>query len=333
MGENFRKILIIDLAYIGDLLMATPAISEIKKHYPGADITVLCSGTSAHVLLRNPSIDDIITMDKKKAGGLAPFHMAPILRTKGFDAAFVFHRAFGSALMAFLAGIRTRIGFSTEGRGWLLTNRLRLDTSRHRSDNDLALLESFGLDVDFNAPLVFNTDPADERFPEETLGEDVVAKGYFVINPNGSWETKRWPVERFCQLTARLAADFDLTPVGIGSESERDRVDEALGGLGVNLAGRTDFSKLGVLCRKAGVVITNDSGPMHIAAAVGARLVALFGPTSPDRCGPRSDRAVVISQSGLDCLGCYKKQCPIDFPCMMGIDVDKVYNTVRSILS
>ena len=329
MGEHHSKILIIDLAFIGDLLMATPAISEIKRLYPGAHVTVLSSPTSAEVLQRNPAVDRILTFDKKSAGLWKIAAMAGKLRRENFDVAFIFHRAFGSALMAYLAGIRRRVGFATEGRRILLTDPVHLDTTKHRADNDLAVLQAYGLQPDPSAPLVFITDPADERFPEEVLGNETVSSGYAVYNPNASWETKRWPVERFRELAQKVETELGLKPVGIGATSEKEIVGEALGGRGVNLAGRTNLSKLGVLCRKAKVVVTNDSGPMHIAAAMGSAVIALFGPTSPARCGPRSPKAVVVRSSDLVCISCYKKRCPTDFPCMIGIGVDEVFELVK----
>jgi len=309
--------------------MATPAISEIKKHYPEALVTVLCSPASVEILQRNPAVGRILTFDKKSAGFWKIAAMAARLRRENFDVAFVFHRAFGSALMAYLAGIKRRAGFTTEGRRIFLTDPVHLDTAKHRADNDLAVLQAYGLKPDLNAPLVFITDPSDERFPEEVLGEEVVKSGYAVFNLNASWETKRWPIEKFRELVQRVEDELGLKPVGIGAGNEREMVDEALGGRGVNLAGCTDLSKLGVLCRKAKVVVTNDSGPMHIAATVGAKVIALFGPTNPARCGPRSRNAVVVRRSDLDCISCYKKHCPIDFPCMLGIGVDEVFELVK----
>jgi len=309
--------------------MATPAISEIKRHYPEAHVAVLCSPASAEVLQRNPAIDRILTFDKKSAGFWKIAGMAGKLRRENFDVAFVFHRAFGSALMAYMAGIKRRVGFTTEGRRVFLTDPVHLDTTKHRADNDLAVLQAFGLEPDPKALPVYITNPADDGFPEEVLGADIVRSGYAVFNPNASWETKRWPVERFCKLAQRVEDELGLKPVGIGAANEKDKVDEALGGRGENLAGRTNLSKLGVLCRKAKVVVTNDSGPMHIATTVGARVIALFGPTNPARCGPRSSMAVVVRRSDLGCISCYKKRCPIDFPCMLGIDVDEMFELVK----
>jgi lipopolysaccharide heptosyltransferase II len=333
LGENFNNILIIDLAYIGDLLMATPAISEIKRHYPTAHIAVMCSPTSAEVLQRNPAIDKIITFEKRPVGLWKYVDMARNLRREGFDVAFIFHRSFGSAMVAFLAGIKQRVGFNTEGRRLLLTRPVHFDTSRHRADNNLAVLQAFGLDINPDPEVVFVTDPADESFPEEILGEKAGERKYIVFNPNGSWETKRWPSERFAELVTRVEDDFGLLPVGIGSEGDRKRTEDALDGRGVNLAGRTSLSQLGVLCRKAALVVTNDSGPMHIAAAVGAKVIALFGPTDPGRCGPRSHDAVVVRRKDLDCIACYEKKCPIDFPCMLGIQVEEMFGLVKEALA
>ncbi len=328
LGENFKNILIIDLAYIGDLLMATPAISEIKRAFPAARVTVLCSPSSSDVLLRNPDIDEILTFEKENAGFWKLKGFASKLRRGKYEIAFIFHRAFGSALLALVAGIKRRVGFSTEGRSLLLSHPVKLDKTKHRADNDLVVLKSYGLDINPDAGLVYITDPADEGFLDKVLGKDVVGKGYIVLNPNGSWDTKRWPVERFRALSERIRNELGLIPVGIGSDGETRRVGEMLGGSGFNLAGKTDLSKLGVLCRDAVAVVTNDSGPMHIAAAAGADVIAIFGPTSPSRCGPRSDKAVVLRSDKLDCIGCYKKKCPLEFECMLELSVDEVFEVV-----
>jgi heptosyltransferase-2 len=333
LGEKYHKILVIDLAYIGDLLMATPAISEIKKNCPGASIAVLCSPLSSEVLKRNPDIDEIIEYHKESAGLGGMLRMAARLRERKFNAAFVFHRAFGSAVLAFLAGIPKRYGFSTECRKMFLTDPVRLDKTKHRADNDLAVASAAGFNVNAGAPLVFITDPADADYPLKALGDEAIKRRYVVINPNASWETKKWPRERFKALVKRITGDFGLVPVGIGSKTERDFVDEVLDGAGINLAGQTSLSRLGVLCRDAVAVITNDSGPMHIAAAVGADIIALFGPTSPERCGPRSGRAVVLRDESLDCMACYKKSCDIGLKCMDAIDIESVINVLRGFAS
>jgi heptosyltransferase-2 len=328
LDENFNKILVIDLAYIGDLLMATPAISEIRRNYPGAYIAVLCSPVSSEVLRRNPDIDEIIAFEKESMGFWKLVGMGAKLRQMRFDVAFVFHRAFGSALLVYLAGIKRRIGFTTEGRKIFLTDRVKLDTTKHRAENDLAVLQAIGLDVNTDAGYVFAPDSADDTFPPQVLGRDVVEGGYVVLNPNASWETKRWPAARFKALAERIEKDLGLTTVGIGSADEAGVVDEILGPKGVNLAGRTDLSKLGVLCRDAAAVVTNDSGPMHVAAASGAKVIAIFGPTSPRRCGPRSRKSVVVRREGLECIACYKKQCPLQFQCMLEIGVDEIFGLV-----
>ena len=140
-------------------------------------------------------------------------------------------------------------------------------------------------------------------------------------------------MERFKELAGLIEDEFALMPVGIGAADEFERVEDALGGRGVNLAGHTDLSKLGVLCRKAELVVTNDSGPMHIAAAVGAKVIAIFGPTSPVRCGPCSSSATVVRRKDLECIGCYKKKCPVDFPCMNGIQVEEIFGIVKETLA
>jgi len=329
LGENLHNILVIDLAYIGDVLMATPAISEIKRAFPESRVSVLCSPSSSEVLLRNPYVDEILAFEKENFGFSKLVAMGARLRREKFEIAFVFHRAFGSALLAFLGGIKRRVGFTTEGRRLFLTCPVKLDKTKHRADNDLAVLQAYGLEIDPDAALVYVTDPEDEGFPGRVLGQDVVERGYVVLNPNGSWDTKRWPVERFRALAERVEGELGLTPVGIGSVTEMARVNEALGGRGVNLAGKTDLSKLGVLCRDAAAFVTNDSGPMHIAAAVGANVIAPFGPTSPDRCGPRSKSALVIRRAELGCIGCYKKQCPLEFNCMLDISVEEMFGLVE----
>ncbi len=221
LGENFNNILIIDLAYIGDLLMATPAISEIKRAFPAARVTVLCSPSSSDVLLRNPDIEEILTFEKENAGFWKLKGFASKLRRRKYEIAFIFHRAFASALLASLAGIKKRVGFSTEGRRLLLSHPVKLDKTKHRADNDLAVLKSYGLDINPDAGLVYITDPADEGFPGKVLGEDLFGKGYIVLNPNGSWDTKRWPVERFRALSERIHNELGLIPVGIGSGTDR----------------------------------------------------------------------------------------------------------------
>ncbi|MGH8103824.1 MAG: glycosyltransferase family 9 protein, partial [bacterium] len=240
MIKASMKILVIEFAYIGDTLLTTPFLRALKEHHPYADITFLASSPSAEVLDTNPHLKQVLAFDKR-SGLKGIFNALRFLRREKFDMAFVLHRSFKSALLAALAGIPVRIGYATEGRHNLLTHAIPYHPKDHRAENHLALFQYYRLhhprkefgplggtwqhaaDPDNPVPPLRDLElPVPDDLANSVKEKFLQGVGdYFVLNPGGSWPTKRWLADRFAEVGNRLLAEKKWTPVVVGGPNDR----------------------------------------------------------------------------------------------------------------
>jgi ADP-heptose:LPS heptosyltransferase len=245
-----------------------------------------------------------------------------------------------SGLYAALTGCPVRIGFhdSREGSRWFYSHRIEVSNAVvHAVDRGLELVRRIG--VSGAAPPSFPIpDGSKERqwvdllWRRHRIGDrDAVC----VIHPSARWETKRWPAARFAQLADALAAKEGIRIIIVGSGSEASRTDEMarhIAQTAVDLTGKTDLLQLAALLRRSDLLVTNDSGPMHLAAAVGTPVVAIFGPTDPARVGPYGAGHIVLRKE-VDCSRCSRGSCVRDALCLKAVGVAEVLESVRTILS
>jgi lipopolysaccharide heptosyltransferase II len=334
MNSIPRKILVVDLAFIGDLLMSTPALTCLRRAFPAAEIDMLVASGSRPVIERNPDINSISSSGVKRGGWGVIRDEAQRLSKERYDLAISLHRGHGTLMMLKLAGIPRRIGFTNGGRGIFLTGGIPFDLYRHRSWNALRLLEkALGIEVDYRTPTRLVLDPESVENIENLLRGLPQSAGIVAINPNAAWATKRWLPERFAQVADSLA-DKGLTPVLIGGSKEQhvaERVKTAVNHAPVDLTGKTTLDDLAALLARSRCLITNDSGPMHIAHAVSTPVVAIFGPTDPARCGPWLSPIEPL-QASVDCAKCYRKTC-WHLTCMREITAEAVLTTAQACIS
>jgi lipopolysaccharide heptosyltransferase II len=255
------------------------------------------------------------------------------LRAFAPSAAVVFPRSFSSALRAFLTGARERVGIDDEARGGLLTRRVRIPwppRSRHLFEEFAAIVAAAGAPPPGAAPRIAISAEARER-AWRLLEARGARRGerFVAMSPGAAFgPAKRWPAERFADLGARVAS-HGAGVVLVGSAADRPVTEDvarriaAAAALPIDLTGATDIAALAAVLSIASVAVVNDSGPMHIAAAVGTPVVALFGSTNPDWTRPLDDRAAALRYP-VPCSPCYRRECPIGLPCFDGISVDRV---------
>jgi heptosyltransferase-2 len=234
-------------------------------------------------------------------------------------------------LVPWLAGIPIRLGRSSDGRGFLLTGRYRPDArslTRHEVEYYLGLVNHFGIAGTTTKPYVTTTESEDAQAAELLEGHGVGADDFILgINPGASFgSAKRWYPERFAEVARRLADTWSARVVIFGGPGETDiaaQIEQLLAGNCINLAGTTTVRELMAMIRRSNFFITNDSGPMHIAAAFGVPLAAIFGSTDSTTTSPYSDKAVVVRKD-IDCAPCKLRECPIDHRCMTAVTSDDV---------
>jgi len=332
-AERVERLLIRAVNWVGDAVMTTPAIGAVREHFPQAEITLLANPLVAQLFSPHQWIDRVITFDRNGShqGLGGRFRLAAQLRKQAFDAAIILPNSFESALIPWLAGIPVRLGKASDGRGFMLTGRYRPDVPQpvcHEVEYYLDLVHHFGITGQARVPLLTVT-PAEEQHAAARLAEQGISAGDFVIgiNPGAAYgSAKRWYPERFAEVAGRLAAAWNAKIVIFGGPGETDIADgieRYLAGPCCNLAGKTNLRELMASIRRCNFLVTNDSGPMHIAAAFGVPLVAIFGSTDHASTSPYSDRATIVRKE-VECAPCKLRECPSDHRCMTAVSADDV---------
>ena len=307
-----RRILIIKPSAIGDVVHTLPILNLLRKRWPESHIAWLLTPACAALLDGHPMLSEVIRFDRKRFGrgwrepsslfGLFSFQKE--LRSRAFDLVIDLQGLFRSGWLAWQTRAATRIGFKNarEFAPVFYTHRVDVGSpEQHAVDRYLKIAAALGCDPNV-VEFPFHVTDEDRQHVDALLG----GIGRFaVLVPGTNWQTKRWPIEHFAAMPAMLKDRFGIESVAAGSPDEA----ELAARLGiVNLAGKTTLRQLVALFQRADLIIANDSGPMHIAAALGKPLVTPFGPTNPVRTGPyRRDDAVI--RIDIPCSPCYSRRC------------------------
>ena len=326
-----RGRLVIAPNWLGDAVMSLPVLRALRRFAPDEPLAVLARPAAAAIYRAEGSAGEVRTASSLVADSLA-------VARGWFAQAWLLPNSFRSALVPFLAAVPDRVGYATDGRAALLTRSLPPPprTEHQLRDYD-SLLGSRGIEPDTDPPRLPLPARARER-AEAALsraGLATAAGGLVVLAPGAafSW-TKRWPPDRFGRLGAKLSArGFSAAiAVGPGETGLASAVSDAAAIRLPTLGADLDPVELAAVLARARVVVANDSGPMHLAAAVGTPVVAIFGPTDPGRTGPRGSPSVVLDRY-VFCSPCYLKECPYGHECMREIAVEKVLGAVEKLLA
>jgi heptosyltransferase-2 len=341
-GHNIKKILIRSVNWIGDAVMTTPAIGNIRQYFPDAEITILANSLVSPVFLHHPWVDRVITFDEKGShkGFVGRMRLAGELRQHSFDLAVILPNSLNSAFVPWLAGIPVRIGKTGDGRSLLLSHRFPRSLQPagvHQTQNYLAIVEHFGITGDRKTQLIATTDQEDRALASR-LAKSGIAEDDFVlgINPGATYgSAKRWYPDRFAYVARTLSREWGARVVitgGPGETAIAADIERDLAGTCLNMAGLTSVRELMSLVKRCNFFITNDSGPMHLAAAFAVPLVAVFGSTDHSTTYPLSDSAIVVRES-IDCAPCMKRECPTDHICMKAVMPDAVIEKALQLLN
>jgi lipopolysaccharide heptosyltransferase II len=336
---SYHRILIWEVNWIGDVLFSTPFIRAIRKKFPDARITCVSTPRTKEVLETNPNIDDILVFDEKNInrGLFEKWRMIRRLRKKRFDIVFLLHRSLTRALICALSGITQRIGYSYRKRDFLLTHKTKApDGVAHKIEYFLGLARKAGAESDGVGMDFYFTDD-DRLFVENFFKVNKIAPGDAVIavNPGGNWGPKRWPVEKYAELCCQLTKKFNAKVVVTGGDKDVDlylRIQDLCHEKLLSLSGKTTLRQLGAFLSRCDVIISGDSGPMHIALALRRKTVALFGPTSHALTGPFGSGDYIVVHRDIGCkVPCYVPDCQKN-RCMEAITVDDVVGAVSKLI-
>ncbi len=336
-----RELLIVAPNWLGDAVMALPAVADLRRHEPDAHITVAARGAVAALFRLVPGVDAVVTLPGK--GGLRAVRTwrdeVAALTRQHFDRAVLFPNSFASALITRRAGVRERYGFATDGRSRLLTRAVpRPKSYGHQAEYYQALTSALGAPTGppFAEVNVDDAARSGARSALQAAGIDA-DEPFVAFAPGAAYgRAKQWLPERYAELATRLTREHGVPSVLVGSAADNavcvDIGRRARGARIANLAGATDVPALAGTLAAATAVVANDSGAMHVAAAVGAPVVAVFGATNERRTSPltRGPDAPIpaIVTNHVWCRPCMLRECPIDHRCMRGISAETVLTHV-----
>ncbi len=341
MDKNaIKRILVRGPNWLGDAVMCEPAIRGLRKLFPQSQISLLVKPAVADVFAGHPAVTQILTYDSRgrHEGLTGKWALAGELRRQGFDLAVLFQNAFEAAFLTFLANVPRRYGYATDGRSLLLSDPVAVPDRRslsHQVHYYWDLLKPLGLTGEPPAP-EFSVSPEEEqamagRFIEGGLTATDIVVG---INPGSTYGgAKRWLPERFAEVTERLSRstpesrDRQVSVVIFGAKGEErlgQDIAAQLSARSLVLSGATTIRELMAAVKRCDVLLTNDTGPMHIASAFQVPVVAIFGPTDWRTTSPFGKAHTIVRQP-VDCAPCLLRECPIDHRCMTRVTVDQVY--------
>jgi heptosyltransferase-2 len=344
--------------WLGDAVMTTPALRRLRERFPDAHITLLCPEKMKDLWLHHPAINDVMTF----GSGEGVFALGRKLRAGKFDLALVLPNSPRSALEVFVAGIPERTGYARPWRNFFLTRtvaprtgavkmhkrtgaeiktliaspaprapRLAPAPSAHQIHEYLHLVAALGANPEPLAPQLVVT-PEEIAAAQKKFGLATLSRPVFGLNPGAEYgPAKRWPAEKFAAAAKEIQERTNCLWLIFGGQKDAALANQISGEIQhQNLAGQTTLRELMALLRLCRVLLTNDTGPMHVAAALGTPVVVPFGSTSPELTGPLSTPGLThhIIQSDAPCSPCFLRECPIDFRCLNGIGTDPIVAAV-----
>jgi len=324
-----NNILVFAPNWLGDSVMSLPFFFTLRKAVPQARITVICRRYVSEIFARLKVKDKLLVMEKT---GLLET-VSVIRKSSGgagnYDICFILPPSFSSALAVLLAGIKRRVGYGTDFRSLLLTDSLKGSLYRrgHIIERYLQLIERSGLYARERISMPVLSPPPDWKVIIKKLK---IPEGYAVLSPGASYgEAKRWPPEKYRKLAQKIYSENSSFLAVVGSDRERDYLDRICidNSYMINLAGRIDIHELTAVLRGAEAVVGNDSGTVHLSAALGVPTVAIFGSTSPEWTAPRGSSVEIIS-TGIPCSPCFDRECGRhEYPkCYDDIMIEDVYD-------
>ncbi len=347
LPKPFNNILVRATNWVGDAVMAVPALQALRSQYPSAYISILARPWVAGLYGREPFCDELLPYEApRSARGLrAKRRLAAQLRHREFDCAILFPNAFEAAALAWLARIPVRVGYARDGRSPLLTHAVPTpapgETPAHQRFYYLELLKRAKLIPAYAASDAIRLSGAAAAVAEgRKRFADVALHGAVIgVSPGAAYGgAKRWLPERFAQAAIEVARERSYSVAVFGSREElpiceivREQV-EAAGVPCLNFAGGTSLPEFIELAAACDLFLTNDSGPMHIASALGVPTVAVFGATDDQATGPTGARSRIIREP-VECSPCLLRECPIDHRCMTGVQASRVAQAALTLVA
>jgi len=342
--SDIKRVVVRGTNWVGDSVMTVPALRALRRLLPDAQITLAIRPSAKGVFSEVDFVDEVLVYDRRNAFSVVS--QIREWRRRQFDLAVLFQNAFEAALIPFLAGVPVRLGYATESRQPLLTHPIPLPdwrSSKHEVFYYLYLITALEqllsgtsticeVDPDISLPI------SESRQAEATellrsFGVDAEQSVVAICPGSINSRAKRWPAESYAALADRLLEEQRQVLL-IGSRDEIDVTNEVTSRMRnqpIVLTGKTTLDQITAVLSKVDLVVTNDTGPAHIAAALGCPTIVIFGPTNPLTTRPFSFKAEILRHPP-DCAPCMLRDCPIDHRCMRGLTPERVITSVRALM-
>lgn len=342
-----KKILVVRYRFIGDTLLTIPFLRNLRASYPDAQIDMLVAPKSGEVIENCPYVDNFIYFDttrKHKYENIDEskktfFSYVKLLKSKKYDKAYVLKRSLSSAILVFLAGIRERIGFDTEKRGFLLTKKVKYDKNKHESDCFLDVLKADNIEVKDSH--MENWIPEFSSMKISSLFElyGITAKPKVIVHATATNEGKLWPIENFAKVVEYLSNEKAAQVIYVGTDFDKETyvkmeglIEKELKVKPINLCGELTLQESLALIAQVDLLIGNDSGNLHMASSVNTKVIGIYGPMPFEKWYALGEGNILL-RSNLDCMPCgLKRPCKKDRACIKNITVGTVIESLNKIL-
>lgn len=330
--SEIKKILCIKPRGIGDIVLSTIILENLTTHFPSAKIHYLTEEFAQDAVKNNLLVDKVLSMKKSEF----VFSVAKRLRKEKYDLILDLWSNPRSAQITFLAFAKYRVGFAYRGRKYAYN--ILCDSGRgnyHSAEHNLELLKTIFVPI-ISKNILFNLNDDEIKFAQEYFNQNSLKQSNTIgIVPSGGWESKRCDAVKWIEICENILKQKEFNFLilwGPGDEKDATFIKSKLGERCL-LAPETNVRELASLISKCKVIIANDSGPMHIAAALGIPTLGIFGPTDPQKHGPYNGNSDYVIKSDLHCIICNKLVCPYNHECMLELDANEVVNKVMKLLN
>ncbi|CUS90477.1 glycosyltransferase family 9 protein [Candidatus Kryptobacter tengchongensis] len=323
--EKINKILVIKLRAIGDVLLSTAVLKNLRYNFPNAKIDFLTEPPAKEIVDGNPFIDELIIFEREK-NNLIKFWE---LRKRKYDLVIDLFCNPRSALLTFITGAKYRVGYAFRGRSYAYNVKLKPRKEVHHNvEFNLDALRAIGLEI-IDKEIYIQLNEEAEKFAEKFWKENNLnGKLVIALNPSGTWETKRWGIEKFAKLGDIIAKNFNAKILILwGNQKELEDAQKIFSIMEEKplIPPKTNLKQLASILKRCSFTISNDSGPMHISTAVGTPTLGIYGPTNPYAQGPYGEKHLWVRKEDLECIACNLTKCPIGNICMKDLTVETVF--------
>ncbi len=325
-----KKILVIKPRAIGDVLLSTPVLPNLREEFPGAQIDFLVEKFASDVMIDNPFIDNVISFDTKMQSSIS---IIKYVRKNRYNLIIDLFANPRTAIITMLSGTKYRVGFPFKWRKFAYNILVHPRSGEvHNVEFNLDAIRRLGIPIKFKNPTFYLNDMV-KKFADSFLSShNLPPRKFITINIGGGWEIKRLPMSKLIEICDLIHAKLHSSVVILYGPSEKNEATQITESTNAILAPPTSLHEMGAIMKESLLLITNDSGPMHIAAALGVPTLVIFGPTSPRLQGPYENISEIVRNENLDCLECNLTKCPIGNPCMKELMVETIFDKLMKLI-